>query len=329
MRRLSALVAALLAVDLVTLPARADDSADALIGRGVELRRERRDAEALEAFQRAYAIDHGAHALTQVGLADQALGLWVEAEAALGEALATGDADPWVAKHRAQLADVLRELQSHLADIEVTATPPAAAIWINGARAQPMPGTNRYRVVSGHVLVEARADGFVTERVTLTVPPGARVAQPFALAAEAPSAAPTAPSSLPAVVPAPSPGNVAWPESTGGWRRTVAWSALAAAGASLVVGVAGQVKREQTINEYNDDGACGRNGVPRAVQCAGVLDDYGRFTSIMIGGYIGAVASAGVAAVLALTARADTPRARVGFGAGRDGVTISVGRDLW
>src|SRR5437868_5098645 len=81
--------------------ARADD-ADALIKQGVELRRARRDREALERFRRAYDLAPTPRALAQMGLAEQALSRWVDAESHLGRALEIAE-DAWIAKYRTTL----------------------------------------------------------------------------------------------------------------------------------------------------------------------------------------------------------------------------------
>src|SRR5262245_21211542 len=65
--------------------------ADDLVKQGVEQRRQSHDQQALELFKRAYAIDPAPRILAQIGFAEQALGVWADAETHLRTALARGD----------------------------------------------------------------------------------------------------------------------------------------------------------------------------------------------------------------------------------------------
>src|SRR5437868_3732788 len=77
-----------------------------LLKKGIELRRNGRDREALAEFQRAAQIGRTPRVTAQIALAEQALGMWVEAESHMREALASAQ-DPWVAKNRAVLEGAL------------------------------------------------------------------------------------------------------------------------------------------------------------------------------------------------------------------------------
>ena len=84
-------------------PAAAQETpATALLREGIELRRAGRDAEALARFERAHAVEPSPRTLAQMGLAEQALGRWVRAEAHLRAALAPRD-DAWIERNRAAL----------------------------------------------------------------------------------------------------------------------------------------------------------------------------------------------------------------------------------
>ena len=73
-------------------PARAEDL-DALLHKGVELRRQGREQEAFEVFKRAAQIKKTPRVMTQLAFAEQALGQWVNAERDLKAAL-EGKTDP-------------------------------------------------------------------------------------------------------------------------------------------------------------------------------------------------------------------------------------------
>src|SRR4051812_14504922 len=72
-----------------------EEAADAMITRGLELRRARKDAEALEMFQRADMLAPSARTAGQLGLVESALAHWSVAEAHLVASLSTPQ-DPWV-----------------------------------------------------------------------------------------------------------------------------------------------------------------------------------------------------------------------------------------
>jgi hypothetical protein len=108
----------------------------AALQRGVELRYRGDDAGALVEFQRAYDASHSPLALAQMGLAEQALGQWVPAEAHLRAALAI-HGDNWIDGHREALSSAYAYLLSHieparvephaaLVDATAPVTPPSA-----------------------------------------------------------------------------------------------------------------------------------------------------------------------------------------------------------
>src|SRR6187455_2124299 len=121
------------------------DEEDALVTAGNELRRKGRDAEALEQFRKAVALRRSPRSLAQAGLAAQAVGLWLEAEASLTEALDAAD-DPWIGKWREVLDESLRAVRKHLATLVVETHVPGAELWIDEQRVEELnPNGNRVR----------------------------------------------------------------------------------------------------------------------------------------------------------------------------------------
>src|SRR3954466_7836710 len=90
--------------------AQADEDA---IRAGVELRKEQRDAEALDAFRKAFAIKATPRAQAQIALAEQALGRWLEADRDIEAALSATE-DPWVVKNRGYLEDARATIAHHV-----------------------------------------------------------------------------------------------------------------------------------------------------------------------------------------------------------------------
>jgi PEGA domain len=144
---------------------------DTLMKDGLALRRQRRDAEALADFRKVYAIRATPRALAQIALAEQALGLWVDAEAHLRSALQATD-DGWIEPHRQVLAAGLADIQSHLGKLEVDADVPGAELWVNGKRAASLPVPQALRVEAGSVVIEVRAAGYAPARRHTSVEAG-------------------------------------------------------------------------------------------------------------------------------------------------------------
>ena len=86
----------------------AADDEEALIRRGVELRKRGDDRAALQELQRAYQVAKSPRAAAQLGFAEQALAMWPQAETHVSESLRARD-DPWIHeephRHRGGAAD--------------------------------------------------------------------------------------------------------------------------------------------------------------------------------------------------------------------------------
>jgi hypothetical protein len=152
--------------------AHADDprvEAEADLRRGVALRRDGRDAEALELFRHSLERAPSARARAQIALAEQALALWLAAERDLRLALADRD-DPWVRQNREALERALHLVEGKLAYVAVKADAPGLEVLVNGAPS-PASADGRRRVVAGQVTVEARAEGYLPATRTLQVAP--------------------------------------------------------------------------------------------------------------------------------------------------------------
>lgn len=146
----------------------AGDDIDAIIGHGVQLRREGKDREALAEFQRAAQLGRTPRVVGQIGLAEMALGIWLAGEAHLQEALAH-DGDPWVRKNRAALEKALAATSAHLGTVEVWGAPAGAEVTINGHAVGAYPLAKGVRLNVGPVTVTVAAPGYQTATRTLQV----------------------------------------------------------------------------------------------------------------------------------------------------------------
>lgn len=290
--------------------ARADDSEEA-IKRGVALRRARQDAEALEQFRLALALRSSPRALAQAGLAEQALGRWVEAERDLEQALQV-DGDAWIVEHREILNEALLRIREQLGTLELSADQPGAEVWVAGARAGVLP--HELRAPAGTLELELRAPGQKPVRRSIAVVAQQTVREQVSF--ESTSATPTtleskvhAPVSAPA--PARPPARRAAPQTEaapGMWP----WVTLGGALAFVAGGVTAHVVRERASARYNDDERCFFGDQTRGERCGGDLSRARTSGTLAIVGYSAGAVLGGVSAYLWLRKPGSDDSARVG-----------------
>ena len=263
-----------------------------LISTGVELRRQGRDAEALGAFERAYAQHPSPRAAAQIALAHHALAQWREAERGLLEAL-DSPGDPWIVHNRVYLEESLAVVQAHLGWLEVDSNVGGAEIWLGGQPYGRLPLTTPLRVVAGEVIVEVRAPGYAPIQRTLQVAANSRVDAAFPLVMQS-GPEPRANADLPLAPGAP----VARPSSA---KRTAGWITLAGAGALALVGIGGVITREREAAIWNDDAQCGPvPGESRSARCGTNRDIGSAALTIGVGAFVGAAIAGAVSGVLLL-----------------------------
>ena len=151
--------------------AAAGDTEEATIQRGLELRRHGQDEQALLEFNNAYASSKSSRALAQVGLAEQALGRWADAELHLERAL-EADADPWIRKNRGTLRVSLSVVAKHIGSLEVLGNPAGAEVRVQGNSVGRLPLEKPTRVPAGDVVVEVRHPGYHSISRTVGVAAG-------------------------------------------------------------------------------------------------------------------------------------------------------------
>jgi hypothetical protein len=176
------------------------DDAEALIKEGLELRRQSQEQAALPYFQRAYLMVRTPRAAAQLGFAEQALGLWVEAENHLAEAR-VAETDPWIKEHRNLLAESAGFVRAHLANVELETNVTGATVLVDGKIVATTPLQHPLRVAIGQRRIELDAPTYrpagravelttgQTVRLALTLLPltGGRAPLPPALELRAPA----------------------------------------------------------------------------------------------------------------------------------------------
>lgn len=288
---------ALVAVTL-TAPALARASGDdtpattpgseVLVEQGLTLREKGQDREALALFEQAAALAPSPRITAQVGLAEQALGRWIDAEGALSRALEAAD-DPWIARNRPPLLQALETVRAQLAWLEVETTAPGATLWIDGHEVTTLPQPTPVRVVAGSHDVEVRAPGHepAVRRVTVTAGEHAHeILTPSMASIPGPAPAPPA-SSVPPTEPI-----VASPSGVDG--TTLGWVLAGSSVVLLAGGVTANVVRQQAAQTYDDDAQCLVPGRTRDQVCGSYRTTVDVTTGLAIAGY-----GAGAAAALA------------------------------
>ena len=140
--------------------AQAQSAFEQWMDEGVRMRTERRDVEALHAFQQAYAIEPRPVVLAQIGLAEQALERWADAEAHLSEALTQVD-DPWISANAETLGASLSVVRGHLGTLRVIGPEDAIALQVEVDERAAGSATTPMRLAVGrhHVRVLEPRDG--------------------------------------------------------------------------------------------------------------------------------------------------------------------------
>ena len=138
------------------------------------------DDKALEAFRTSFQLQPTPRAQAQIALAEQALGLWVDAERDLKEALRS-PTDPWVSKNSKALAGAMATVQQHLGSLQLLGTPAGAVVKIDERVVGKLPFEQPIRVTAGDVLIAVSSDGYFEIDRKITVSAGKLARESIAL----------------------------------------------------------------------------------------------------------------------------------------------------
>ena len=244
--------------------------AEKLIRHGVELRRRHDDEAAVREFQKAYDLVRSPRAAAQLGLAEQALGRWEDAERHVDEALHT-PTDAWVAKNRTTLEESLGTIQAHLGRVEVIGDPAGAEVSVNGRSVGKLP-LDPVKVSAGQVDVEMHASGYVSAQRTLSIVGGQYQRVVIHLAKEGPAAEEPKLAASPEPSPAPAaPAPAVADDGPSSTRVALKWTAAGLAGAGLVTGVVFTLLHSHNVDAFGADG-CRLQGDTAVLKTNGMAD---------------------------------------------------------
>lgn len=271
----------------------ADAEAEALITRGIGLREQGKDDEALGLFRAAYTKSPSPRAGAQVALAEQALGLWVAAEADLVRALAV-ESDPWILKNRAALEGALAVIRRRLGSLEVRGNEGADVV-LDGVRLGTLPSAAPFRVEAGKRSLELRAKGFHPTTRAIEVPAGGVARETVTLVALSVDAAASAA--------AGSPRDDESRSDPGRTQRLLGWTFAGIGGALLVTGGVGFVVRKGRVDDYNSS-SCPGLGAAQPAECDDKIESARTWLTVSIVSLI----AGGVFTIGGITLMATAPR---------------------
>jgi hypothetical protein len=307
-------VALVLSVSTVgTARATESSEAEALIRQGVELRQQGKDERALPLFQKAYEILQSPRTAGQLGLAEMAVGYWLDSEQHLGAALDAPD-HPWVAKNRSMLEQSLAQVRTNIGEVTLDGTPAGATVTANKRPVGAFPLSGAVRVAKGKVDLEVSAPGYVSATRSLRVGGSDRPRLTIDLEkvpTEATGGAPGAEGS-PAGAPrvssnptAPPPTVPATADDGGKVHNGIAWGLGIAGGAALIGAVVETIVWQKDRNDFNGNSQCSNNQPPNygpvGSDCHSLHDSIGRAQLFTIVGYVAAGALGAGSAVLFMT----------------------------
>jgi hypothetical protein len=291
---------------------------EALVNQAVELRRNGDDEGALKLLLQAYDLAKAGRTAGQLGLCEQALGRWADADTYLTEAL-KAEADPWVKKNRRTLEDALAIVKTHIARVEIQGEPEGAEVWVNGALAGKIPLPAPVRVAAGEVEIELRSPGFVRESKTMRLEAG-QYQRIVMRASKESAAAPPAPAPPPATAvvvnpPEPRPAGEVTATSDAGpapagpspVRASLKWGAWGLGAVALGLGIYGVTQNSSLVSSFDQSCAIYMGqAVDKATgmastTCASKKSDYESKGTLGVVGFVAAGALAATGVVLWLT----------------------------
>lgn len=230
------------------------DPVEERLRRGVDLRRAGHEDEARAEFEAAYGLRREPRTAAQLGLACQAGGEWVRADALLREALAA-PTDAWITRNRAALEGARAMAERHLATVHLVGDVAGARVRVNGADAGALPLAAPLRVLAGSVTLELSAEGHEPLTLRFVTAAGETLRERATLRPIPPAAPPPPPPPPPPVVTRPPPVVVAPPVVTprpaaSPWL-VPAVGAFAGAAVFVVAGVTALALREGSASDYN------------------------------------------------------------------------------
>jgi hypothetical protein len=292
---------------------------DSLMSDAIGQRRAGDDAAALRLFQEAYGLNKTPKALTQIALAEQALGRWSAADKHLRQALESG-ADPWIKKNRLVIDRSLDIIATHVGQLDLSGKPAGAEVRVDGELVGALPLPHSITVTAGGVAIEVSARGYLPIVRSATISAHTLTREIFNLQSMAPVAdpgtvpqSPSSSGSTDAVavgVPrskddaggVATPPAATQPSGAGSTRLPLVLAAGGLSVASLAFGIVEHLSWQNKVTSFGSTDGCGTTLPDKGVPGCQALYDDGQHAKIRaFVGYGLAAAFAATAIVLHLT----------------------------
>jgi tetratricopeptide repeat protein len=240
----------------------AEADIEPLVQRGIELRRNGQDTEALAVFEQALAeAPESDRVKVHLAATHQALGQWLEAEQYLSDALRDND-DPYVRRHRATLEKAYDFVDQRLGSLDVVGGPAGSELLLSGQHLGELPLSAPLRVPVGSYVLEVRRRGYYSISRPISISGRSLLRESVELSQREASA--------PALSVNAS-GGASGVEDLGGSPRWLTWTLTGAGvGAAAATAVAFGI-REKHADRWNSD-ACMESGLTRGEVCPGELE---------------------------------------------------------
>jgi hypothetical protein len=235
-----------------------------LVARGIELRNEGHDAQALKAFEKAAEIDPDS-VRVQLHLATtyQALGNWLRADEFLSMAL-RNENHPYVVRHRKALEEAQRVINANIGRLEVDGEPAGAEVRLNGRLMGTLPLAAPLRATVGQYMLEVRLDGHYTARRPIVITGRGLVRESVRLEPlSAEDRGRRGARTLTASDAPSTPVEVDRPAA----RPWLTWTLVGLSSAAAATTVTALVFREIHAGRWNDNGRCLAVGETREERC--------------------------------------------------------------
>jgi hypothetical protein len=298
MPRLSVLLVALALIastfSFSNISSAADESpaVEALIQRGIQLRRTGDDEAALAVFLQAESeAPTSVRVLLHVVTAAQAAGKWLMAEEYMRRVNRDKE-DPYYRRHRVSIEGVEAAINQRVGQFQALGAPEGAEIRLNGEPFGKLPMPDPRSLETGTYVMEVVSPGHYNLRRPITVTGGVLTREAVELKVR-PADAPVdlTGSGMVRGGPADAPQEKWWKESWITW--TLGGLAVVGAGAAT----AGYVIRERQADKWNDENECISPDPTqtRGDVCSGIRGDIDTAENIMLIGGISAITFGGAA----------------------------------
>ncbi len=235
---------------------------DAIVQRGIELRRVGREEAALAVFESALAkAPSSTRVKVHLAATHQALGQWLEAERYLSDVLQQSD-DAYIRRHRATLEKAYAFVDGRLGSLDVVGGPEGAEVVLSGRSIGQLPLSSPVRVPVGSYVLEVRKNGHYSVTRPIAIAGGSLLRESIVLGRSS--------GSTPASTP-PNEDHSSDEASTRGSPRWLTWTLGGAGLGAAAVSVVALGIREKHAARWNGD-ECLAPGLTRGQACPEELD---------------------------------------------------------